>query len=151
MQQNYDFNFIASNTSYNSYLYSITIYVMRESLEKLWPPWLMDLDGKINNARMTKTNKQTNTYGNIDSGHLTSKICAKHDNHHHNRVPNTVSFRKCKAGTESLTCYIETEWKITDLRLTGYFDLSKTLLDSLISLFKAFWYKERYETVCSGL
>ena len=71
MQQNYDFNFIASNTSYNSYLYSITIYVMRESLEKLWPPWLMDLDGKINNARMTKTNKQTNTYRNIDSGHLT--------------------------------------------------------------------------------
>lgn len=46
MQQNYDFNFIASNTSYNSYLYSITIYVMRESLEKLRPPWLMDLDGK---------------------------------------------------------------------------------------------------------
>lgn len=113
----------------------------------------MDLDGKINNARMTKTNKQTNTYGNTDSGHLTQirvelialsgqalklKICAKHDNHHHNRVPNTVSFRKCKAGTESLTRYIETKWKITDLRLTGSFDLSKTLLDSLISLFKAF-------------
>ena len=43
MQQNYHFNFIASNKSYNLNLCSITIYVTRESLEKLRPPWLMDL------------------------------------------------------------------------------------------------------------